>query len=71
MDPDVLAACWSAYADVREQLNPIEQTLDEPTKARIEIALENRQLYALRSFGTTKLALYMATEVPAPTKVVE
>lgn len=71
IDSDLLVACWHAYGDVREQLDPIPATFDDDMAARIAGAVEKKNGAALRSCGAVMLSAYLLTtdapRVTAPT----
>jgi hypothetical protein len=62
IDDGVINACWLAYSDVQERLDPIGvDKLTESEVVLIDDALEKKNGTALRRFGAAKLSLYLLT----------
>jgi hypothetical protein len=59
VDPDVLNACWHAYGDVKDRLDPVDQPLTPADAATISAALAKKNSMLLRSFGTPKLVAWL------------
>lgn len=67
LDIDVINACGIVYADVRERLDPIGlPTLTIEDLDAIRLAIEKKNPMELRSFGVSKLSLYLATTGAPP-----
>jgi hypothetical protein len=67
LDPDVINSAWQVFGDVRERLDPMSLELSDNERATIEIAIKKKDGRLLRSFGITKLAIYMlSTDAPPP-----
>ncbi len=66
LDPDVINTAWQVFGDVRERLDPMSLALDDAERIAIEIALKKKDGPLLRSFGITKLAIYMLTTAAPP-----
>lgn len=67
VDSDLINACYLAYADVRDRLDPIgAPSLNEETAHLIELAIKKKQASTLRAFGVATLANYLLTTGDRP-----
>ncbi len=66
VDPDIIAACWNIYADVRYRLDPVGAELTKEDETGIRAFLEKKNAMGLRSYGVAKLALFMLTSASPP-----
>jgi hypothetical protein len=68
IDPDVINACWHAYGDVRERLDPVAVAVTPEETAAIDSAIRKKNGLLLRSFGIAKLSAFLlSTEDQPPT----
>jgi hypothetical protein len=66
IDSDLLVACWHAYGDVREQLDPIPAEFNEEMAAKIAGAVSKKNGPLLRMFGVVMLSAYLLTMADPP-----
>lgn len=62
----VVEALWLEYADLVERFDPVGAELAQADVAAIEAAVQKKSPELLRIFGSSKLALYLATSGAQP-----
>lgn len=65
-DDEQIAALWQNYKDLEESLDPIEVGCSDAESTLIADAAKKKDAIRLRSFGSRKLAAYLATSVDPP-----
>lgn len=61
VDTDVIAACWSAYGNLRERFDPMDIAVTEAERSAIESAVKKKDALLLRSFGAAKLSAWLVS----------
>lgn len=68
LDNAVINACWHAFGDVRERLDPVAAPLSADDTHAIAAAVKKNDAASLRAFGVVKLSVWLAsTDVPPST----
>lgn len=68
LDNDVIGPAWTAFGEVRDELDPLSQPLGEDDVLAISIAIKKKDVASLRKFDAVKLRAYLlSTESPPST----
>jgi hypothetical protein len=66
VDDQLLNACWQAYGEMQERLDPLERPLTEEEFGAIEAAVKKKDGAVLRSFGIARLCAWLVSTADPP-----